>query len=121
MKNTAISIPLGMLTKKHYCHKCGTKLEKYPKTRIVKRGDPDYHEYRIKRMRPLGDIEVTEYDFLHCSVCENTISYREQCVIREMQKLAAKNILSDEDMQKYRQKRKTLFSEKKNSARSFLG
>ena len=93
MKNKSTSIPVAMLTKKFYCHKCGERLRRNPKTRIVKRGDPDYNKYAVDEIHPSGDIEVTEYNF-QCPSCGNIIEYGEQCVIATIQKLLDKNVLS---------------------------
>ena len=99
MKNKSVSIPMGMVTKKFYCHKCGELLGKHPKTRILSPGDPDYRKHnRINRKTHIiGDIEVTEYDF-QCPACKNVIEYDEQCVVRKIQKQLRKNILSDEEV-----------------------
>lgn len=95
MKNKSTSIPVAMLTKKFYCHKCGERLTRHPKTRIVKRGDPDYKKFnRIGHARIIGDVEVTEYDF-QCPSCGNITEYGEQCVIEKIQKTLDKNILSE--------------------------
>ena len=94
MKNKSTSIPVAMLTKKFYCHKCGERLRRHPKTRIVKRGDPDYNKYAVDEIHPSGDIEVTEYNF-QCPSCGNITEYGEQCVIEKIQKTLDKNILSE--------------------------
>ena len=102
MKNKSTSIPVGMLTKKFYCHKCGERLSKHPKTRLVKRGDPDYKKYnRIGRARMIGDVEVTEYDF-QCPSCGNITEYDEQCVIEKIQKTLDKAILSEEEISEHK-------------------
>ena len=105
MKNKSVSIPMGMVTKKFYCHKCGERLGKHPKTRTVKPGDPDYRKHsRIShRTHMIGDVEVTEYDF-QCSACGNVIEYDEQRVVRKIQKQLRKNILSDEEVLNNREK-----------------
>ena len=99
MKNKSVSIPMGMVTKKFYCHKCGERLGKHPKTRTLSPGDPDYRKHsRINRKaHMIGDIEVTEYDF-QCPACKNVIEYDEQCVVRKIQKQLRKNVLSDEEV-----------------------
>ena len=97
MKNKSTSIPVGMLTKKFDCHKCGERLSKHPKTRIVKRGDPDYKKYNHighTHIIGSGDVEVTEYDF-QCPSCGNITEYGEQCVIEKIQKKLDKAILSE--------------------------
>jgi len=99
MKNKSVSIPMAMVTKKFYCHKCGERLSKHPKTRTVKPGNPDYRKHNSinHRTHMIGDVEVTEYDF-QCSACGNVIEYDEQCVIGKIQKQLRKNILSDEEV-----------------------
>ena len=102
MKNKQTSIPIGMLTKKFLCHKCGERLSKHPKTRLVKRGDPDYEKYnRIGHARMIGDVEVTEYDF-QCPSCGNITEYGEQCVIEKIQKTLDKSILSEEEISEHK-------------------
>ena len=98
MKNKSYSAPLGMLTKKCYCHKCGERLVKHPKTRTLSPGDPDYKWYsRIVHTHLIGDVEVTEYVF-KCPSCGNIIEYDEQCVIRKIQKKFNKKIITDEEV-----------------------
>ncbi len=99
MKNKSVSIPMGMLTKKFYCHKCGGRLERHSKTRTVSPGDPDYRKHnRINhRTHMIGDVEVTEYDF-QCPACGNIIEYDEQCVIGKIQKQLHKSTLSEEEI-----------------------
>ena len=104
MKNKSVSIPMAMVTKKFYCHKCGERLGKYPRTRTVKPGDADYKKYnRIGRTHIIGDVEVTEYGF-QCPACGNIIEYDEQRVIVKIQKQLRKNILSDEEVLHHRGK-----------------
>ena len=98
MKNKSVSIPMGMVTKKFYCHKCGERLGKHPKTRTLSPGDPDYRKHnRINHTHMIGDVEVTDYDF-KCPDCGTIIEYDEQCIIGKIQKQLRKNILSDEEI-----------------------
>ena len=99
MENKSVSIPMGMVTKKFYCHKCGERLGKHSKTRTISPGAPDYRKHnRINhRTHMIGDVEVTEYDF-QCPACGNIIEYDEQCVVGKIQKRFRKNILSEEDI-----------------------
>lgn len=95
MKNKSTSIPVAMLIKKFYCSRCGERLVKNPKTRTIRRGDPDYKEHsRIGHSHIIGDVEVTEYDF-KCPSCGNITKYDEQCVIEKIQKKLDKTILSE--------------------------
>ena len=105
MKNRSVSIPIAMVTKKFYCHKCGEQLSKNSKTRTVKPEDPDYikHNRINHRTHMIGDVEVTEYVF-QCPSCGNIIEYDEQCVIGEIQKLLyypMKKLLATEKKKKF--------------------
>ena len=103
MKNKSASIPMGMVFGKFYCSDCGERLEKHPRKRVVRRGDPDYREHRrVGRMRMVGDIEVTEYDF-KCPCCEKITSYDDQRVIAVIQKDLGKKTLSPVEMTKHAQ------------------
>lgn len=97
--NKSSSIPIGMLVKKFYCHKCGARLEKHSNTRTVRRGDPDYRKYGRTYFGThiIGDIEVTEYDF-RCPDCGNIIEYDEQRIIGKVQKKLCKNVLHEEEI-----------------------
>lgn len=92
-------MPRAMKKRKFYCSCCGEKLIPYPKTRIVKRGDPDYkeHSHFGQGKRLIGDIELTEYDF-KCLSCNKCISYDEQCVVAEIQKYVGVHTLSQENV-----------------------
>ena len=37
-----VSIPMAMLSKKYYCHKCGERLKRQKVTEIFNPGDPGY-------------------------------------------------------------------------------
>ena len=98
MSNKAVSVPIGMLLKKFYCHKCGEHLKKCSKTRTVTPGDPDYREHSsINRTHMVGDIELTEYDF-ECPVCGNIVDYEEQRIIGKIQKRLGKKLLSEDEI-----------------------
>ena len=92
-------MPRAMKKRNFYCSCCGEKLIPYPKTRIVKRGDPDHkeHSYFGQGKRLIGDIELTEYDF-KCLSCEKFTSFDEQCVIEEIQKYVGSHILSQDNI-----------------------
>lgn len=94
------NIPLGMLLKKHYCRKCGAKLCKNPHTRLVSPEDDEWKQYsRIGRvhMLPVGDIEVTEYNF-KCPDCQAITGYDEQVITEKIQKKLKTNTLSTADL-----------------------
>jgi len=99
MPSKAFSVPIGMLIKKFYCHKCGERLKKDPKTRTLTPGDPDYRKHGSinGRIHTFGDIELTEYDF-ECPFCGNIIDYEEQRIIGKIQKKLGKKLLSEDEI-----------------------
>lgn len=104
MKNWVSSIPFAMLTKKFFCHKCGDKLVRKAKYRTSKPGDPDYNKYSgMLDMHVVGDIEVTEYDFI-CPSCNSITVFKEQCVIGRIQKLFGKKVLSQAEIDEHFEK-----------------
>ena len=121
MKNTSVSIPVDMVTKKFYCHKCGEQLSRHAKTRTLSPGDPDYREHnRIGRgVRMIGDVEVTEYDF-QCPACGNIIEYREQSVIRKIQKQVQRNVLSEGEIAANRREAEKAI-DRKNKVNKVIG
>lgn len=95
------SIPMAMLLRKHYCRKCGTKLCRNPNIRVVSRKDLKRKNFRLNisgDILPIGDIEVTEYNFI-CPGCETVTEFDEQVVIRKIQKKLQNNILSDAELE----------------------
>ena len=98
MKNFSVTIPIGMIFHKFYCHKCGSRLEKSARKRTVRRGDPDYKKYRkIGDSYVIGDIEVTQYDFL-CPSCGEITGYDEQCILGYIQKRTGGHVLSSSEI-----------------------
>ena len=113
MKNKSVSIPLSMLTKNFYCHKCGGRLVRSAKIKTLKSGDPDYrkHSKLNHRTHTVGEVEVTEYDFKCCN-CGNVIEYDEQCVIEKIRKLLRKKLLSDDEIESNRGKAESIIEKK---------
>ena len=98
MKNKHISMPLGMVTKRFHCHKCGGMLERRANTRTVSHNDHDYRKYStVSHRHMIGDVEVTEYNFC-CPVCGNTMEYDEQCVIAKLQNKLGKSVLTESEI-----------------------
>ena len=91
MKNKTYSIDAAMVTRRFYCHKCGDRLLRNARTRLLRRGDPDYRKHN---MGFIGDIELTECDF-KCWTCDRIVSCDEQYVIEKMQKKLRKHVLSE--------------------------
>jgi len=113
MKNKTSEFDLAMVTRKFYCHKCGDRLLRNARTRIIKRGDPDYREHsKFGTKRVIGDIELTEYDF-KCWTCDRIINPDEQYVIEQMQKMLEKHILTDEEFAENEEKARSAIAKKR--------
>ena len=93
-----VSIPVAMIFKKYYCHKCGERLKRQKVTRVQRPGDLGYenaeralfHSHRI--VGKSGPISVTEYVF-RCPSCGATVTFEEQEDIAIKQKYAGSRIL----------------------------
>jgi transcription initiation factor IIE alpha subunit len=92
------NLPIEMVLKKFYCHKCGETLLKSPHTRIINRDDADYDDIR-NTFDPYcsGAIEITKYNF-RCPKCHNIISFNKQRAIAEIQKILRKKVLTKEEI-----------------------
>ena len=93
MNGKSYSIHAGMLFKKYYCAKCGTKLEKEKTHRVVTPDDADYFEYQDYNKFPRRDYDVYDYRF-KCPYCQTSISYEEQCIVSKIQKEQGSRILA---------------------------
>lgn len=97
MNGKFTSIPFGMVFKKYYCSKCGTKLEKEKTHRVVTKDDWDYYQYHEYGTFPKRDYDVYSYQF-KCSSCGDRISFDDQCIIERIQKNHRKIVLSPEEI-----------------------
>ena len=82
-----MEIPVGMLFRKFYCHRCGEQLKRQAKKRTVTPQDPDWHEhdYTGRMYFPKSEVVVTEYDFC-CTNCGQITTYDEQMQYHNIQK-----------------------------------
>ena len=85
MRGKSYSVPGGMMFKKYYCAKCGTKLEKERTHRVVTKNDRDYYRYHKRGRFPQPDYDVYDYRF-QCPGCDSRISFDEQRIIEKIQK-----------------------------------
>ena len=107
MTRQTTSYPIALKTKKFYCCKCGERMLTKTKTRLIRRGDPDYKEHsRFMHTHMFGDVELTEYDF-KCYSCDNVVDFDTQCVIDRIQKELHKTVLSDAEIAENQEKAKT--------------
>lgn len=96
MKSGAtVSIPVAMLFKKYYCHKCGEHLKRQKVTETLNPGDHGYEAAKdqiFDNHMIHGSISVTEYVF-RCPTCNTTVTFDEQEDIATKQKHAKTHIL----------------------------
>ena len=111
MKNKTYSIDAAMVTRRFYCHKCGDRLLKNARTRLLRRGDPDYRKHN---MGFIGDIELTEYNF-KCWTCDRIVSCDEQYVIEKCKRSLESTFFPKRRLQKTRSGRVPRLREKRKS------
>jgi len=90
------AIPVGMLFKKHYCHKCGSKLGRESYQRMIAPDDPERQGYSRKGQLQIGDLTVTEFRF-QCPTCSNKTEYSDQLMIEKIQKKLNRKKLTESD------------------------
>lgn len=93
MKGKSWSISIGMVSKEHYCSKCGAKLETERTHRVVTKEDKDYYKYHDVGKFPKYDYDVYEHRF-KCPSCNARVSHEEQRIIEVIQKKCGHNVLS---------------------------
>ena len=95
-KEVEYSIPLGMIFRKMYCHKCGEKLIKNKYVRIILKDDPKYKIYKRGRF---GEGKVTQYKYNYkCPKCFYNIEYKEQKRIAKIQKQNNSFVLTNDQL-----------------------
>ena len=94
-KGYSMSISFDMLFKKHYCHKCGSKLEKEKVRRVVTKKDPDFYSYWSGDGKPIGDAKINVDSFIYvCPNCKQRYLEEEQDQIDIIQKKVNSKVLS---------------------------
>lgn len=89
-------IDLGMLFRKMYCHKCGTRLKRKKITAIYHKGAPEYDNY-VAGIHTLGMSEKAVSHYVYqCPKCNSEITYDDQCLISKRQRQQKKRILNDD-------------------------
>ena len=124
MPSKSVSIPFGMVTRKFYCHQCGQILHRYPRSRTVRPGDPDYRKYAFRRIGGkltfwFGDVEITEYEF-RCYACDIFTKYDKQLVIEHIQKNSGKHRLMQSEIRAQESHAKVVVNRKKTLWRLFI-
>ncbi len=95
------TICVGMIFKRMFCCRCGTRLERQEITKIYKKGDKDYRS-TIAGGSTIGmnELEATEYQYM-CPNCGLGISYEKQCKIAKRQKQLKKKVLDENDWKEF--------------------
>lgn len=95
------SIPLGMIFRKMYCFKCGTKFKKKKITVYLKKGDKGFTK-QIAGITTIGmdKLKKSHYEY-KCPNCNLEISYYDQCKVVKVQKELKKQILTKEELEMY--------------------
>ena len=92
-----IHIPVGMVFRKMFCHRCGTQLKKKKITEVLKKGQTGYSN-KILGHSTLGMSEIAKSHFIYkCPTCASEISYDNQCIIAKKQKRLKKLIINEND------------------------
>ena len=93
MNGKDLFMPYGIVFQKHYCTRCGTKLEKEKTHRVVTKEDKDYYRFHGMGTYPQRDYDVYRYRF-RCPSCNARVAYDEQRILRLIQKKLGENVLS---------------------------
>jgi len=92
-KGYEITIPVGMLFRRMYCHKCGNKLKKKKISHTYKKGEEGYSRWLSGRLTiGMEEKQKTHYVY-ECPVCNFQNTYDEQCIIAKEQKKQGKKIV----------------------------
>ena len=91
------TIPVGMIFKKMFCHKCGAQLKKKKITKTYQKGELEYSD-KILGHSTFGMSELTKSNYIYkCPYCGFEITYDAQCSIAKKQKLLKKKILNEKE------------------------
>ncbi len=99
MSSFEAEIDVGMLFRRMYCCKCGTKLKRCSTSRLIKEGELGYDNsrkfgrYHILIPSSTPQIHV-RYVYV-CPNCKQVITYEQQCEIAKKQKQAKTKILEE--------------------------
>ena len=91
-----MEIKVGMLFRRMYCCKCGTKLKRRSTSRLINKGEVGYDEDPLWGMHwyTSGSQVTTRYVYI-CPNCKQVTTYDEQCKIAKKQKQAKTKILEE--------------------------
>ncbi len=91
-----VRIEVGMLFRRMYCCKCGTKLKRDSRSHIYNKGEVGYDDRPASRGGILIDLPQMHVLYVYvCPKCKNVTTYEEQCEIAKKQKQAKTKILEE--------------------------
>lgn len=96
-KGYEAKIPVGMIFRRMYCHKCETKLSKCKISEVLQKGEYGYRDHILGHPTiGMDEIEIAAYVY-KCPNCGNVTTYEEQLRISKVQKQSKSLILPDEN------------------------
>ncbi len=94
-----MEIDVGVLFRRMYCCKCGTKLKRTSISRLVKKGELGHDEHlvpmRVAIYTYSPQIKV-RYVYI-CPKCKQVTTYEQQCQIAKRQRKAKTKILEEKE------------------------
>ncbi len=94
-----MTIDVGMLFRRMYCCKCGTKLKRRSTSRLIKEGELGYDYSRNFGchyiLGPLSAPQIHVRYVYVCPNCKQVTTYEQQCEIAKKQKQAKTKILEE--------------------------
>lgn len=92
------SIDVGMIFKKMYCGKCGTRLRVEKNTEIIEKGDDRFSNRMPGKVWAIGMSSYRYVTYIYCCPnCGAETTYDEQCIVSKKQKRLKKIILDEND------------------------
>lgn len=97
-KGYETEIPIGMIFRKMYCHKCSAQLKREKTTNVYKKGESGYSN-KILGNTTIGMTEIAKTHYIYrCPNCNSEISYDAQCIVSKKQKQLKQKIICEKDL-----------------------
>lgn len=98
MAGYSVEINFGMLFRRMYCSRCGTKLKRQSYSSEHRKGELGYEKHFRPRIS-VSSLEtqiIVRYDYV-CPYCKRVTTYEQQCLIAKKQKKAKTRILDSKE------------------------
>ena len=97
-KGRETEIPVGMIFRKMYCHKCGVLLKRKKTTNVYKKGESGYSN-KLLGHTTIGMTEISKTHYAYrCPNCSSEIGYEAQCIVAKKQKQLKQKIICEENL-----------------------